>query len=124
MKRELICIACPRGCLLNADQSASGVVVGGNRCSKGEEYARAEVLDPRRTITAVIMITDAQVPCIPVRTDKPIPKGMVKALLEQLRSLEVRLPVKRGQVLLADFNKTGANVVCTRTLPVPLDSKK
>ena len=53
--REMVCIACPIGCRLSVERAEGDAVsVAGNRCPKGEVYAREELLAPRRTVTAVV----------------------------------------------------------------------
>ena len=51
MKRDLICIICPRGCAMTAQIQGETVTVTGNSCPKGEEYAINECLHPMRTVT-------------------------------------------------------------------------
>ena len=40
---ELICINCPRGCLLQVEQQGEEIAVTGNFCSKGIPYAKQEI---------------------------------------------------------------------------------
>jgi CxxC motif-containing protein len=64
--RELICIVCPTGCALTVTEGAAGAdgvpVLGvtGNRCPRGDVYAREEVTDPRRTVTATCAVNGAE----------------------------------------------------------------
>lgn len=117
MTRELICISCPRGCLLSVEQGKEIPVVRGNRCAKGEEYGKTEVQDPRRVVTATVKADNAAMPWVPVKTDTPLPKGMIRPLLEHLRGVTVAFPVKRGQVVVSNFSNSGVNIVCTRSIP-------
>ena len=114
---DMICIACPNGCHLDVAQTARGLVITGNKCPKGEAYGRQEATDPRRVVTAVVRACSTEWPCIPVKTDAPLPKQMVPALLAALNTLLVQVPVKRGDPVLRDFEGTGISVVCTRTIP-------
>lgn len=118
MKRELVCISCPRGCLLTVEQGGNLPVVRGNRCSKGENYGITEVQDPRRVVTATVRTNNPEALWIPVKTDAPLPKGMIRPLLEQLRGVSVPLPVRRGQVIVSNFNNSGVNIICTRSHPL------
>jgi CxxC motif-containing protein len=114
--RELVCIACPLGCRMVVSTDARGeVTVTGNRCPRGEAYGKEEVLAPRRILTAVVPTDSARFPCAPVRTDRSISRGLIKALLSDLYGRKVSLPVREGQVLIEDYD--GAQVVFTRTLP-------
>jgi len=116
-QRELVCIACPLGCRMTVSIGAGPeeVTVTGNRCARGEAYGREEVLAPRRILTAVVPTDSTSFPCAPVRTDKAISRGLMRALLSDLYSRRVTLPVRQGQILIEDFD--GARVIFTRTLP-------
>ena len=41
--KELICIVCPNGCHLKVDEE-NGYNVTGNKCERGAEYGKAELL--------------------------------------------------------------------------------
>jgi CxxC motif-containing protein len=113
---ELVCIACPIACRLMVSISTTGgITVTGNKCPRGEAYGAEEVRAPRRILTAVVPTDSARFPCAPVRTDQPISRGLVKNLLSELYGFRISLPVRRGQVLIEDFD--GARVLITRTLP-------
>jgi CxxC motif-containing protein len=114
---ETVCIVCPNGCRLNVAITAKGAVVTGNKCPKGEAYGREEATDPRRVVTAVVRTASAKWPCVPVRTDRAVPKKLIPRLLKTLYAMQVKVPVRRGETLVRDFHKTGANVVFTRTVP-------
>ena len=96
----LVCTVCPRGCRLVADTSGGGFAVMGNGCSRGIDYARAEVTCPR----------------CPVKTDRPVPKSMIPQVMAALDGICAAAPVHVGQVLLADVCGTGAAIVATREL--------
>ncbi len=100
MKKELICISCPQGCRLSAEIEGDNFSVSGNRCPRGAVYARQEMTDPRRVVTAVMRTDDPDNPFIPVRTAKPYPKDEIPALLNKLYSMTVKTPIKRGDVII------------------------
>lgn len=51
MLREFICIMCPQGCSLQADEENGKVLkVSGNTCPRGKEYAIQEITAPMRNI--------------------------------------------------------------------------
>jgi CxxC motif-containing protein len=113
---DLVCIACPIACRLEVTRASGGeVTVGGNRCARGETYGREEILAPRRVVTAVVPTGSPDFPCAPVRTDRPIQRHLVNALLRDLYAAVMPLPIRQGQVLLENFD--GARVIFTRTLP-------
>jgi CxxC motif-containing protein len=115
--RELVCIACPVGCRLQVRQEPGGEIrVQGNQCEKGDTYGREELLAPRRVVTATVRLAGAALRRLPVKTRRPLPREHIGALLAEASRLEVRAPVARGQVLLADFLGTGVDLVATRTV--------
>jgi len=70
MQKKMICIACPNGCHLTVEKTDDKIEVTGNKCSKGEEYGKAEVTNPKRTVTAVVKTNIKEMPYVSVRTDK------------------------------------------------------
>ncbi|MPM94681.1 hypothetical protein SDC9_141829 [bioreactor metagenome] len=113
MEKNLICISCPIGCHLSATREGDSGEwqISGNRCPRGVVYAVSELTDPRRVVTATVGCDSTRMPRLPVRTREPLPKRHIDALLNRLYRLEVKVPVKRGEVLLADVEKTGVDVV-------------
>lgn len=124
MNTELVCITCPIGCHLSVERGDDGTLaVTGNRCQRGIRYANEELLAPKRTVSATARIVreagaealDA-VARLPVRTSAPYPKEGVPGLLAAIYGLGVRLPVRRGDVLIHDFEGSGVDVIAARTL--------
>lgn len=124
MSQELICITCPLGCHLSVDRNTDGsLAVSGNRCTRGVRYANEELLSPKRMVTATARIrrsagqdTLGTIARLPVRSSAAYPKERVGELLKAIYSLEVGLPVRRGDVLIADFQGSGIDVVAARSL--------
>lgn len=130
MSEELICITCPLGCHLSIDRLEDGeLAVSGNRCPRGIRYANEELLAPKRVVSATAALDagsrascDAagdglcEVSRVPVRSTAAYPKEGVPELLAAIYALRVRLPVRRGDVLIADYKGSGVDVIATRTL--------
>jgi CxxC motif-containing protein len=117
--QNLTCIVCPIGCSLDVKEDSSGnLSVTGNRCPRGAVYAQEEIRAPKRTVTATCHVEKeaATVKRIPVKTAIPCPREKIPALLDDIYKLKASLPVKAGDVLLADWNGEGIDVVATRTL--------
>lgn len=114
---ELICIVCPNGCHLTVEKTIEGLSVTGNKCSRGEQYGKDEFTDPKRVITAVVRTTSVACPTVPVKSSAPVKKGLITDILRKTYTLEVTLPVKRGDICLANCDGDGAAMVFTRTVP-------
>jgi CxxC motif-containing protein len=117
VKKDFICIVCPAGCRLTAEKEDSGKIsVSGNKCPKGSEYATKELSNPERIVTAVVKTDSEELPFLPVRTDKAISRELVNSLLKTIYSMNIKVPVRRGDVLIRDFHSSGVNVIFSRSL--------
>lgn len=114
MKRNLVCIICPRGCSLCVEGSGSDLKVSGNSCSKGERYAIDECTHPVRTVTSIVRVSNRADTMVSVKTSVPIPKEHIFDAMEIIRNLTVAAPVHIGDVLHpAVF---GADVIATKDI--------
>lgn len=112
--KECICIGCPKGCLLTVSMDAGKIQqISGNTCPKGEDYARKEMLDPRRTVTSTVRVLGGTNPVAAVKTKEDIPKGKIFDCMDALRQVKVEAPVYVGDVVLEDVAGTGIAVVAT-----------
>ena len=117
MERKLVCISCPLGCRLTvtwADET--DITVTGNKCAKGESYAREEILAPKRVVTATVAVAADGPRRLPVKTSAPLLREHIPALLNQLYQIEAKPPLRCGDVLLQDIAGTGVDLVTTRSL--------
>jgi len=124
--RNLTCIVCPIGCLLEAEEDASSpdetfdnLSVTGNRCPRGVVYAREEIRAPKRVVTATCKIegeTEHSVRRVPVKTVSPCPREKIPALLDDIYRLKITLPVKTGDIFIANWKGEGIDVAATRTI--------
>jgi len=117
--KEMICILCPLGCKMQVQEKPGKpgeLRVRGQQCKLGNEYAYDEFTNPTRTVTSTVVIHNAPLPRLPVKTDKPIPKEMVSPAVDEIAKVEVNGPVKIGTVIIKDLLGTDANVVATRSL--------
>lgn len=114
MKRNLICIICPRGCSISADITEKGVMVTGNACPKGEEYAVNECTNPVRTVTATVRVSNRYNTMISVKTATPVPKDRMMDVMRALHSTQVEAPAAIGDVLLKDI--CGSDIVATKAV--------
>ena len=84
MKKEMICIICPRGCHLVVDEEMN---VTGNTCPKGKEYALSELTRPQRIITSTIRVNNRENTVVSVKTDKTIDKSKMFDVMEIINKL-------------------------------------
>ncbi len=113
---DLTCIGCPMGCQLEIQKDEEKILVEGNECARGKEYAVQEIKDPRRALSSVVSIIGAEHTVLPVKTDRPIPRDAQMQVIDELRKLYVYAPVHNGQILKENIAGTGANLIATREM--------
>lgn len=109
---ELVCIVCPAGCRITV---ADDGTVSGYTCERGLDYAKSETTRPVRVLTSTVRIVGGLHSRLPVRTDKAIPKGMMKEAMALLNGVTVKAPVKRGDVV-APIPGTDACFIAARDM--------
>jgi CxxC motif-containing protein len=131
--RSLTCIVCPIGCALSIEEGEKGadglsaLTITGNRCPRGAAYAKEEIRAPKRVVTATCAIVEETGSItahrgmyaprrVPVKTVAPCPKEKINALLADIYKTKVKLPVKAGDMVIADWQGSGINVVAVRQL--------
>ncbi|MBQ8757355.1 MAG: DUF1667 domain-containing protein [Oscillospiraceae bacterium] len=114
MKRNLVCIICPRGCSLLADITENGVTVTGNACPKGEEYAVNECTNPVRTVTATVRVSNRHNTMASVKTAMPVPKDKMMDVMKALRSTQIEAPVAVGDIVLKEI--CGSDIIVTKAV--------
>jgi len=117
-ERKLVCVSCPVGCEIVVELSDNEVRrVEGNRCKRGETYAREETVEPMRVLATSVKVLGGDRPVASIKTDGPIPKPMIPEIMEFVRSLTVEAPVRIGQTLASDVLSSGAKLIATRSVP-------
>ena len=114
MKRNMICIICPRGCSLCADIQEKQVTVTGNACPKGREYAVNECTNPVRSVTATVRVSNRHNTMVSVKTNVPVAKDKMMDVMKVLRETQVKAPVHIGDVIPKDI--CGSDIVATKTV--------
>jgi CxxC motif-containing protein len=116
-KKEMICISCPIGCHLTVTLDDNEEIhVTGNKCKRGEQYGREELLAPKRVVTATVRVDSSQVRRLPVKTDTALPKEHINDLLNELYRLTISPPVKLGDPIIENIEGTGVNLVASRSI--------
>lgn len=117
-KKKMICIVCPVGCQIEVikDDNSDKVSVTGNQCKRGVEYGIKELTNPTRWLTTTVKFKNSSLKRLPVRTDLPIPKGMIAKCMKEINSIEAHAPIKAGCILIENILNTGVNVISTRSV--------
>jgi CxxC motif-containing protein len=113
--KNIICIECPQGCLLSVDHENCKVLnIRGAKCPKGTAYAITEMEDPVRILTSAVLSEAGALKMAPVRTNKPIPKKDLFRAMDEIKKIRLKVPVRPGDVIDADFLGLGVKLISTR----------
>jgi CxxC motif-containing protein len=118
-EKEVICILCPLGCKLQVTEKPDQpgeIRVRGLQCKKGKDYAYEEYTNPTRTLTSTVVIHNATLPRLPVRTNKALPKELIFSAMNEIAAVELTGPVKMGTVIIKNLLGTDIDVIASRSL--------
>ncbi|MCG8571727.1 MAG: DUF1667 domain-containing protein [Spirochaetes bacterium] len=117
--QELICIVCPMGCRLNVelkDNDIENIQIEGNQCKRGIAYAKKELTFPTRMLPTTVKLQNGFLNRLPVRTKEVIPKELIFKCMQAINQVEVKAPVKIGDVILKNICNTGIDLIATRSM--------
>ena len=116
-KVNLVCIGCPLGCPLEVEMDGKEVVsVSGHTCKNGEKYAKKELTNPTRIVTSTVRVVGGTLGMVSVKTSSDIPKGKIFECVKALKDIEVKAPVKIGDVIVENVAGTGVNIIATKNV--------
>lgn len=121
--REMICINCPIGCNLKVyGDSEENIRVEGNKCPRGLQYGKDEVLNPKRMVTSSVPLSVDEntgiYQMISVKTSEAVPKELIFSVLKEIKSIDLKSKgikkIEVGDVLLENVCNTGVDIVATQ----------
>ena len=113
---KLVCINCPRGCNLNVENINGEIKVTGNFCPRGEKYAISELTNPLRTLTTTVAIKSNNYERLPVISSSPLPKDKVMEAIKALKNVEVKAPIKMGDVIVSNIIELGVDIIASKSI--------
>lgn len=118
-KKELICIGCPLGCIVNVELE-DGIIkhISGYSCKRGLTYAQKEITSPMRIVTSTIKVYGGDMPLVSVKTKQSIPKNDIFKCMEEIRRTIVKAPITAGDILIQNIAGTGVEVVATKDVGI------
>ncbi len=109
MSKKITCIVCPNGCEIEIE----GDKISGYTCKRGLEYAKEEMIAPKRTITSTVKIKNSNEVC-PIKTSKPIPKEKIFDVLTEINKVEIVKPIKMHELVIENVLNLGVNIIATK----------
>jgi len=111
-EQDIICTVCPMGCQIHVVGDGNEIhSVEGFTCPRGEKYARSEFVCPVRTLTTTVLVKNSTEPMLAARTSVPIPKDMIFACMEIIRTASFAAPIQIHDVLIPNIANTGADLI-------------
>ncbi len=111
--KQLTCIVCPIGCRITVESRNGEYVFSGNRCGRGAEFAKAELTEPKRSLTTTVRTALRGMPVIPVRTNGDIPKEMIPSVMLTLRDVLISERIGIGEIVVKDILGSGCDIIAT-----------
>lgn len=114
------CTTCPSECLLTVEveRDTDGAVaevrsVTGNSCPCGDTFAHQELTCPMRVLTTTVAVSGGDEALLPVRTAEAIPLAHHAQAMDLNRGLEVKAPIRMGDVVLPNLLDTGTDLIAS-----------
>jgi len=80
------------------------------------EYGWNESTNPVRMLTTTIQIDGGKLPVVPVKSNKPLPKDLLFECMNVIRKVQLKAPVRAGEVVIKNILNTGVDIVTTRDM--------
>lgn len=105
------------GCALSVNMNGSEVLdVVGNKCKRGEIYAKKELTNPTRMVTSTVRVVGGSLSVVSVKTSSDIPKTLIKDCMKLINNVKVNAPIKIGDIIVENICDKGVNLVATSNL--------
>jgi CxxC motif-containing protein len=111
--KQLTCIECPAGCRITVELKNGEYEFSGNKCARGAEFAKAELTAPKRSLTTTVRTSFHNMPVMPVRTNKEIPKEVIPDVMRALGKVLVSERIGIGEIVVKDILGSGCDVIAT-----------
>ncbi|MBQ1545739.1 MAG: DUF1667 domain-containing protein, partial [Clostridia bacterium] len=87
--------------------------ITGNTCKRGDEYARAEVTHPERSLTSTVRVTGGNSYVVPCKSSTAIPKELLFEAMKEINKASLPAPVHIGDIAVKNILGTGADIIAT-----------
>ena len=121
--KKMYCITCPLGCQLTIIGTGFDMVVEGNKCPKGRDFAKGEMSNPSRTLTTTVRTKFPGIPVLSVRTAGEIPRDKLMAAMRELSEVVIETELACGDTVVENVAKTGVSVIVTSSALMQLGAE-
>lgn len=114
---NMVCTACPKGCMMQVTLSDNMLVsVIGNECERGHDFAKQEIIDPKRIITTIVKISGGNHPVLSVKTDKAVSKTDMTKIIDCAKKVKCSAPVTVGDIIAENVAGLNVNLIGTNNI--------
>ena len=111
--KELVCIVCPRGCTMKIEENENEIIVSGNFCKRGADFAKTEMTNHMRTICTTVKTAFPDVPVLPVRVSAEIPKNRIFDVMAEVNKTTLTRRISRGEAVIKNVLDLGVDIIAT-----------
>ena len=117
MKKIFTCIICPNGCEIEVELNNDKISkIEGATCKKGKEYVNQELTNPQRNIATSVKVLNGDLDIVSVRLNKSIPKSSIFDVMKEIKTLEVKAPVKIGDIIRSNILNLDVDIIATKNI--------
>jgi CxxC motif-containing protein len=102
---------------MSVEELDGELLVSGNLCKRGIDFAEKEIKNPVRTVTSTVRTIFPSTPVLPVRTSAEIPKGKIFELMRFLGGICLDKPLETGGVVAHNVLGLGCDIIATGSIP-------
>ncbi len=118
MPEEVTCIMCPLGCSVEVQIDGQEVSVKkGCRCKEGMKFVKMEAIFPGRILTTTMKTDNPEIPLLPVRSNKEIPKDQLMTCMGEISRHHLSGALNIGQPVIKNILGLEVDIVACRTIP-------
>ncbi len=118
MPEEVTCIMCPLGCSVEVQIDGQEVsVTKGCRCKEGMKFVKMEAIFQGRILTTTMKTDIPEIPLLPVRSNKEIPKDKLMDCMDEISRQKVSGALNVGQPVIKNILGLKVDIVACRTIP-------
>jgi CxxC motif-containing protein len=112
--KQILCIVCPNGCLIQAGKQDGAWLFSGNKCARGADFALSEMTCPMRTLTSTVRTSFNKT--LPVRTVAPIPKAKMMDVMKLLADVVITQPLAIGDTVIQNALGLGVDIIASSNI--------
>jgi CxxC motif-containing protein len=101
---------------LTVTETGGKITVTGNGCPRGKRHGVHEYREPTRMLTTTVAINGGTLPRLPVISREEVPRALLGQCLETLYRMELKAPLRSGDIIVKNICNTGVDVIASRSM--------